>query len=154
MPHGLPAERQIADIVLPDLQRELFLGRQREETRRLRERVLDQFRRDPVIGDDEKPGILTGTRHCAGQRGAGPALAGQNPADIEERYAALIRPDMTCLGATRPRIPHRFGWLAHRRPLLVYGPSIPAVRPGLEPRPRRLAPRRGRPAPLPRSAAP
>ena len=106
MPHGLPAERQIADIILPDFQRELLLGREGEEARRLREGVLDQFRRDPVIGDDEKPGILAGARHRAGERGAGPALAGQHGPDIEDRYPALIRPG---------RYAHRFGCIAHRR---------------------------------------
>ena len=110
MPHGLAAERQIADIVLADFQRELPLGREGEEARRLREGVLDQFRRDPVIGDDEKPGILAGSRHRAGERGAGPALAGQHRPDVEDRYPAVIRPQ---------RLPPLSAVIAHL-------PSLPA----------------------------
>ena len=66
VPHDLATERKIADIVLPDLQRELALGRESEEARRMRERVFDQFRRNAVIGDDEKPGVFAGAGNGTG----------------------------------------------------------------------------------------
>jgi hypothetical protein len=40
VPHGLPAERQVADVVFADLQRELPLDRQGEKARRLGEDAL------------------------------------------------------------------------------------------------------------------
>src|SRR5262249_52699335 len=56
MAHDLPAERQVANVVLADLERELFRFGAREEALGHSEGVVDQRLRHAVTGDDEKPG--------------------------------------------------------------------------------------------------
>src|SRR3989442_5802284 len=60
MAHDLPAERQVADVVLADLERELFRLGAREKVLGYSEGVVDQMLRHAVIDDDEKPGVFAG----------------------------------------------------------------------------------------------
>jgi hypothetical protein len=78
MPHDLPAERQVADIVLPDLQRELVGVRAGEELRRGSKGVVDQALRYTVIGDDEKSRVLAGAGDGARDRAAASGSPARN----------------------------------------------------------------------------
>ena len=91
MAHDLPAERQVADVVLADLERELFRFGTREELLSDGEGVVDQLLRHAVIGDDEKPGVFAGAGNRARQRRRRPRLAGEIRADIEHGNAAMGR---------------------------------------------------------------
>ncbi len=91
MPHDLAAERQIADVVLADLERQLVGLGPGEELRRDGKGVLDQARRHAVIGDDEKPGVFAGAGDGARQRRRGAGIAGEIRPDVEHRNAAVIR---------------------------------------------------------------
>jgi len=90
MPNGLTAERQVADVVLADLQRELPLLRQGKEVLRLGKDALGQMRRDAMIGDDQKPGVLAGARDGGRERCERARLAGEVGADIENRDAVVV----------------------------------------------------------------
>src|SRR5262249_23636321 len=70
MAHDLPAERQVTDVVLADLERELVRFGAREELLGDGEDVVDQLRRHAVIGDDEKPGGFAGAGEGTGRRRA------------------------------------------------------------------------------------
>src|SRR5206468_7564927 len=68
MAHDLPAERQVADVVLADLERELFPFGALEKVLGHGEGVVDQMLRHAVIDDDEKPGVFAGASDRARQR--------------------------------------------------------------------------------------
>jgi hypothetical protein len=91
MAHDLPAERQVTDVVLADLERELIRFGAGEESLGDGERVVDQMLRHAVIGDDEKPGVFAGAGNGTRQRRGRARLAGEIRADIEHRNAALSR---------------------------------------------------------------
>src|SRR5262249_23759901 len=91
MPHDLPAERQVPDVVLADLERELVLFGAGEESLGDGERVVDQMLRHAVMGDDEKPGVFAGSGNGTRQRRGRACLAGEIRADIEHRNAAVSR---------------------------------------------------------------
>src|SRR6059036_802802 len=88
MAYDLPAERQVADVVLADLERELVPFGAREELLGDGEGAVDQLRRHAVIGDDEKPGVFAGAGDGMRQRCRRPRLAGEIRADIKHRNAA------------------------------------------------------------------
>jgi hypothetical protein len=90
MSHHLPAERQVADIVLADLQRELLGLGPGEERLGRGEGGLGQIRRDAMIGDDEKPGVLAGAGDGARQRRRRARFAGKVRPDVEDRDAAVV----------------------------------------------------------------
>src|SRR5262245_44460971 len=87
MAHDLPAERQVADVVLADLERELGPFGAREELLGDGEGAVDQMLGHAVIGDDEKPGIFAGAGDGPRQRRRRAGLAGEIRADIEHRNA-------------------------------------------------------------------
>src|SRR6185503_12716711 len=91
MAHDLAAEGQVTDVVLADLQRELFRFGTREELLSDGEGVLDQLLRHAVIGNDEKPGVFAGAGNSTRQRRRRPRLAGEIRADIEHGNAAMGR---------------------------------------------------------------
>src|SRR6266446_2904702 len=91
MAHDLPAERQVADVVRADLERELVPFGAREKFFADGEGVIDQVLRHAVIGDDEKPGVFTGAGDGPRQRRRRSRLAGEIRADVEHRNAALAR---------------------------------------------------------------
>ncbi len=91
MAHDLPAEGQVADVVLADLERELVPFGAREELLGDGEGAIDQLLRYAMIGDDEKPGVFAGASDGTRQRRCRARLAGEIRADIEHRNAALVR---------------------------------------------------------------
>jgi hypothetical protein len=82
MPHDLVAKRQIADVVLADLERELVGLGPGEELRRDGEGVLDQMGRHAVVGDDEKPGVLPNAGNGARERCCGAGITGEVWPDV------------------------------------------------------------------------
>src|SRR5215471_10806702 len=88
MTHDLPTERQVADVVLADLEREFVLFWAREKLLGDGEGVVDQTRRHAVIGDDEKPGVFASASDRTRQRRSRSRVAGEIRADIEHRNAA------------------------------------------------------------------
>jgi hypothetical protein len=91
MAHDLAAERQVADVVRADLERELVPFGAREEVLGDGEGVVDQVLRHAVIRDDEKPGVVAGARDGPRQRRCRSCLAAEIRAEIEHRNAALAR---------------------------------------------------------------
>ena len=91
MPHDLAAKRQIADVILADLERELVGLGPGEELRRDGEGVLDQAGRHTVIGDHQKPGVFAGAGDGPRERRCGAAITGEVRPDVEQRDAAVIR---------------------------------------------------------------
>ena len=91
MAHDLPAERQVADIVLPDFQGELVGFRAGEELRRGSKGVVDQAPWYTVIGDDEKSRVRASAGDGARERRRGIGLTGQKRPDIEHRDPTLTR---------------------------------------------------------------
>src|SRR5687768_946141 len=91
MAHDLPAERQVTDVVLADLQRELVRFGTREEFLGDGESVVDQLRRHAVIGNDEKPGVFAGAGNGTRQRRRRPRIAGEIRADIEHGNSAMCQ---------------------------------------------------------------
>ena len=89
MAHDLAAERQVADVVPADLERELVPFGAREELLGDGEGVVHQTLRNTVTGDDEKPRVFAGARDGPRQRRGGSRLAAEIRADIEDRNAAL-----------------------------------------------------------------
>ena len=87
----LPAERQVADVVLADPERELVPFGAREELLGDGEGVVDQVLRHAVIGDDEKPGVFTGAGDRTRQRRRRSRITGEIRADVEDGNAALAR---------------------------------------------------------------
>ncbi len=106
MAHDLPAERQIADVVLADLERELVRFGAREELLGDGEGVVDQMLRHAVIGDDEKPGVFAGAGDGTRQRRRCPGLAGEIRADIKHRDTAVVR--RLGLGGSETHVPRYF----------------------------------------------
>jgi len=91
MPHDLAAERQIADVVLADFERELVSFGPSEKLHRDRKGVLDQVRRHTVIGDHEKPDVFAGAGDGACERRCGAGITGKVRPDVEHRDGAAIR---------------------------------------------------------------
>ena len=91
MPHDLAAERQIADVVLADLEGELVGLGPGEELRCGGEGVLGQARRHAVIGDHEKPGVFASAGEGARERCCGAGITGEVRSDVEHRNASVLR---------------------------------------------------------------
>jgi len=91
VPHDLAAKRQIADVVLADLEGELFGLGPGEELHRDSEGILDQARRHTVIGDDEKPSVFAGAGDGAREWCCGAGITCEVATDVEHRNAAVLR---------------------------------------------------------------
>ena len=91
MPHDLAAKRQIADVILADLEREFVGFGPGEELRRDGEGVLNQMGRHAVIGDDEKPSVFAGAGDGARERCCGAGISGEVGSNVEHRNAAVRR---------------------------------------------------------------
>ena len=86
--NDLRAVWQITDVQVADLQRQLPLHRQVEESGGRREGAVDQGLIDAVIRDHQKPGVSAGLFDRASQVGACSGVAGQVWPDIQQGDAA------------------------------------------------------------------
>ena len=143
---GLRALRQVADVDVADLERELLLHRQVEETRGGGEGVGHHAVRHAVVGQHQEAGVAAGPRDVARQFLPRAGRAGEVGAEVEHRDAPLGAGDVGVLGARAHGYPSRRSGEpstarrgaqrdrgAGRRRLRQTAPSISA--PVLRPRP-------------------
>src|ERR1051326_799853 len=128
MTHDLPAERQVADVVLADLERELVPFGTREEFFGDGEGVVDQPLRHAVLDIDEKAGVPAGAGDGTRQRCRRSRRAGEIRADIEHRNAALSEAHVR---ATLSRLAHTGGdrHMAQKKPTVYeFVPTLGQLR--------------------------